>query len=423
MLLAPPTHRLAAVGYADLRLAVVSPFVDRRHGTERALAELLERLARIYHCEIHLYSQRVEDLALEDPDALRTPDSGAIYWHKVPSVPGPHLLAYLWWFFANHIQRFWDVRVHGLNFDLLYSPGINAFDADAISVHIVFQEFYRRVRPRLSFRGAPLSLWPILLHRHFYYGLICFLERRIYACRHTALTAISRHAADCLAEFYRRDDVCIVRHGVDIGTFHPAVRAARRDAARASFQIAPSEFCLLLIGNDWKSKGLDALLQAMSHCADLPLKLLVAGTDDRRNYAETIGVLHLEGKVRFLDPSPDVVQFYAAADAYVGPSLEDAYGLPILEAMACGLPVIASARAGASEILRDAENGFLLRNPEDSLELAGLLRCLCSDPAPRLRIGEEAARTAAQESWDRHAADTWEFLNAVLRRRAASPPA
>jgi len=41
-------------GCANLRLAVVSPFVDRRHGTERAIAELLERLARDYHCEIHL---------------------------------------------------------------------------------------------------------------------------------------------------------------------------------------------------------------------------------------------------------------------------------------------------------------------------------------------------------------------------------
>ena len=51
-------------GCADLRLAVVSPFVDRRHGTERVLAEVLERLAGKYGYEIHLYAQRVEDLAL-----------------------------------------------------------------------------------------------------------------------------------------------------------------------------------------------------------------------------------------------------------------------------------------------------------------------------------------------------------------------
>jgi UDP-glucose:(heptosyl)LPS alpha-1,3-glucosyltransferase len=121
--------------------------------------------------------------------------------------------------------------------------------------------------------------------------------------------------------------------------------------------------------------------------------------------------------VRFLQPSRDVVKFYAAADAYIGPSLEDAYGLPILEAMACGLPVIASSRAGASEILRNAENGFILRNPEDIHELAALLRRLYSDPNLRGRLGEEAARTAAEQSWDRNALDTWEFLKATLARK------
>src|SRR5436190_19493283 len=66
------------LGRVDVRLAVVSPFVDRRHGTERSLAELLERLARIYHCEIHLYSQRVDDLALGPPAGASASERGEI---------------------------------------------------------------------------------------------------------------------------------------------------------------------------------------------------------------------------------------------------------------------------------------------------------------------------------------------------------
>jgi glycosyltransferase involved in cell wall biosynthesis len=111
------------------------------------------------------------------------------------------------------------------------------------------------------------------------------------------------------------------------------------------------------------------------------------------------------------------MQFYAAADAYVGPSLEDAYGLPILEAMACGLPVIASSRAGASEIIRNGEDGFVLRDPEDSRELAALLRTIYSDVSLRAKIAEEAARTAAEHTWNRNAAATWEFLTAALARK------
>src|SRR5580704_11754407 len=93
-----------AAGYADLRLAVVSPFVDRRHGTERAVAELVERLARDYGCEIHLYAQRVEDIALsgnKTQRAARSAESGSIFWHTVPSIPGPHLAQFLVWLFLN----------------------------------------------------------------------------------------------------------------------------------------------------------------------------------------------------------------------------------------------------------------------------------------------------------------------------------
>ncbi|MGH9742226.1 MAG: hypothetical protein ACRD51_07710, partial [Candidatus Acidiferrum sp.] len=78
-----------------MRLAVVSPFVDRRHGTERALAELLERLAMEYGCEIHLYAQGVEDLRLSGRRSPRSSGSGAIFWRKVPTIPGPHVMQFL----------------------------------------------------------------------------------------------------------------------------------------------------------------------------------------------------------------------------------------------------------------------------------------------------------------------------------------
>jgi len=399
-----------------LRLAVVSPFVDRRHGTERALAELLERLARDYGCEVHLYAQRVDDLK-GVTRARQGSSASPIVWHAVPTIPGPHLVAFVGWLLANGLQRFWHSRFRGLKCDLLYSPGINAFGADAISVHVVFGEFYRRVRPRLRLRGTALSRWPVIIHRRLYYGLICFLEGLIYTGKGTALTAISQHSADCLKELYGRGDVRVIRHGVEITVFEPNTRRARRDSERSALQVGSREFCLLLIGNDWKNKGLDTLLRAIAECAELPLSLLVVGSDDRREYYETVQKLGINTRVKFLEPSSDVMKFYAATDAYVGPSLEDAYGLPILEAMACGLPVIASARAGASEIVRDAENGFILRNPEDSHELAVLLRRLCCDPSVCIRVGEQAARTAAEQSWDRHANDTWEFLNDCLAKK------
>jgi glycosyltransferase involved in cell wall biosynthesis len=399
-----------------LRLAVISPFLDRRHGTERCVIEQLERFAKLPGVEIHLYAQRVEDLA----GVVRFPEkwqAGQIVWHKVPSIPGPHLLSYSWWFATNHVRRLWDARVHGLHFDLLYSPGMNALDANVISVHVLFQEL--NAGPRGSFSGGqvPLSQWPTVLHRKMYYALIRALERVVYPQKRVVLAAISQRSADRIAESFQRDDVAIVRHGVDTQTFSSDVRLSRRGSARVAFQVSDGQFCLLLIGNDWKNKGLDVLLRAVAACAALNLGLLVVGNDNPRNYAEQIRSLRLGDRVRFVAPSSDVLQFYSAADVYVGPSIEDAYGLPILEAMACGLPIIASVRAGASEIVRHGENGFVLSDPEDAEELAALLRRLCSDPNLCQALGREAARSASEQTWDRNSRDMWSLIQKAIARK------
>jgi UDP-glucose:(heptosyl)LPS alpha-1,3-glucosyltransferase len=127
----------------------------------------------------------------------------------------------------------------------------------------------------------------------------------------------------------------------------------------------------------------------------------------------------IANRVIFLPPSPNVMQFYAAADAYVGPSLEDAYGLPIIEAMACGLPVVASSRAGAHEIITNGSDGIILRDPQNVEELAAALRSLITNPSLCAQLGERATRTAQTHTWDRNAQRTWEWLNEVASNKKA----
>jgi glycosyltransferase involved in cell wall biosynthesis len=407
-------------GLAELRLAVVSPFLDRLHGTERCIVEQLERLAARDDMEIHIYSQRIEDLKGVNryPASL---SSSRILWHKVPAISGPHLFAYIWWFTANHLLRFWDSRIRGIKFDLLYSPGINALDADVIAVHIVFHEFYKQVRGHLSFRKASPTGWPRLLHRLVYYHLIMTLERLVYLRPAVSLSSVSGLVACQLAKYFQRTDVVVIPNSVDTARFSFSLRTELRVSARRQFRLSSSDFVVLLIGNDLKKKGLDCLLAASAACRELSLRLLVVGSDRRTEYKAMVRNLGLAERVLFLDASPDVMQFYAAADAYVGPSLEDAYSLPILEAMACGLPVIASSHAGVSEIITHRKNGMILRNPKDSEELATLLRELCSNPGACERIGREAALTAGQQTWDRNAATVWKLLDqaATKKRRSA----
>jgi UDP-glucose:(heptosyl)LPS alpha-1,3-glucosyltransferase len=175
----------------------------------------------------------------------------------------------------------------------------------------------------------------------------------------------------------------------------------------------------LLIGNDWRKKGLQTLIEATSECRDLPIQLLVVGKDDAKPFEAAIQRMRLLDRVTFLAPSKDVMKFCAAADAYAGASIEDAYGLPVIEAMASGLPVIASINAGVSEVIKDGWNGLLLREPTNVLELASLIRRMVNDRSLRERLATNAVGTARQYTSDHNAAAMWDLFSRALARKRA----
>jgi glycosyltransferase involved in cell wall biosynthesis len=390
------------------RIAVVSPFLDKQHGTERPVVEWLNGVQDRF--EIHLYSQAVEDL-----------DLSRIKWHRIPTIPGPHLLNYAWWFAANHLWRAWDRAVHGLRYDLMYSPGVNCLNADVISVHIMFAELLRKNTESLRLRARPVSDWPRLFHRKVYYHVIASLERHLYRRADVTLLVIAQRVSDGLQEFYGRKDASpVVYFGLDHAIFNPARRLELREAAREQLCVKPGEFALLLIGNDWLNKGLPTLLDAMSQLRDLPLRLLVVGQDDRAPYVKSIEEKSLRKQVDFFPPRKDVESYYAAADVYVGPSKEDALPLPPAEAMACGLPVIVTAKCGVSEIITDGQDGLIMQDPVNAADLADKLRTLYKDSGSRQRLGEKAAETARRFTWDRSAQEFGEILAQALRKKDAA---
>jgi len=389
-------------------IAIVSPFIDKRHGTERRIAEWVSRLPSEY--EIHIYSQRVEDL-----------DLTRMRWHRIPRIPGPHLINFLWWFAANHLWRWWDGRFRGLRHDIVYTAGTNCLNADLVSVHIVFAEFFRQVEPELKLSGHPLRFWPRLLHRRLYYWLIIFLERRIYSNMNTGLILIARKTAADLKRFYRRDDALpVVYIGLDHQIFNRESRLRSRAQVREKLGLGDDKFVLLLVGNDWKKKGLVPLLESLAQLRDLPLVLLVAGKDDTGPFEARIHQLVLQGRVAFLPSRADVQWYYAAADVYVGPSLEDTFAQPPAEAMACGLPVITSATNGTAEIMTDGVDGLILQDPADVTGLASRIRMLYDHPILRQRLGEQASLTAQAYTWDRNGEQIRAIFAEALTRKGHS---
>ena len=450
-----PTHP----GTSDLRLAVVTPFIDRQHGTERALAELLDRLSRDYTCEIHLYAERVADLSVtmpgvaskiprsshsqkavilsrpqggegsqqspnrptqQDPPAAANnagahPQPGSVTWHRVPSIPGPHLLKFLFWIVANTAMRWWHRVAHGLRCDLVLSPGINCLDADFIIVHAVFHRLRELAneQPNQPFVPETRSSTPRRLHRGAYYATVAALERIVYRNKNIKLAAVSHRTAELLDRCFGRKDVPVIFNGIDTIQFSVPARLARRQGARFRRKLSDDELVLLLIGNDWRVKGLPAILESIAAAPDLPLRLIVAGSDVPANFQGIVEHLKVGDRCLWEPARSDVIDFYAAADVYVSPSREDSFGLPVAEAMACGLPVITSKFAGVSELVANERDGFVLTNPRDSAALTAILRRLHADPALRIRIGDSASTIAQLCTWDRNASEIYRWLQSA----------
>ena len=126
--------------------------------------------------------------------------------------------------------------------------------------------------------------------------------------------------------------------------------------------------------------------------------------------------------MKFVPPRNDIEFYYAAADAYVGPSLEDTFAQPPAEAMACGLPVIVSSANGTSEIVTDGVNGLILSDSTDSATLAAMVRRLYEDRVFRDQIASSAANSTLAYTWESNGRELVKIFEEILRRKEGSSP-
>jgi phosphatidyl-myo-inositol dimannoside synthase len=372
---------------------VVTPELHRRGGTERAVAEQIERWRSRFDTRIYAMSV--------DPT-----ERSQAEFRSVPRIPGPHLSRYLWWFAANRLLRAADTRRFGPP-DAIVSPGVNAFDADVIAVHMVFAKYWERVRTHLvgALRERPTSLR--LWHRVLFVQLIRLLERRVYEGPALLWSISSEDGRELERRFGRpAGTVGVVPHGVDVSAFDPHLRAAERLGARRSFGLTDERVVVLVANDAWK-KGVDL---AIASLARLPhdVVLAVAGDLDEAEVRALPGGGDAD-RIRVWPRRPDPLAYYAAADAVVAPSREDSFNLPAIEAMACGVPVVVSRHAGVSELVDDGTHALVVDEPEDIDRLATAIeRALEPDVASEL--GRNARALAERTNWDANADRTAELL-------------
>jgi glycosyltransferase involved in cell wall biosynthesis len=392
---APAKQRVGA----KPRVWVVSPEVHLTGGTEYCVAEQLSRWQDRF--QLTLYTTKLEGVDL----------SRAVV-RRIPASKGPVLIRYAWWFVSNAVLRWIDAKRFGSP-DVLCSPGVNALDASAIGVHIVFAKYWERVKKKVSNDLTNLRSGLRAANRVAWWAVIRRLEARAYSGPATLWAASSEDARQLEVRFGRPiRSVPVVPHGVDAKRFSGAERNLRRSAARARLGVGDSLVCLV-IGNDTYKKGADTAIAALS---DLPAEvtLAIAGNVDTRvisSLARTNGVV---GRVRLWPHSSNVLDYYAAADIFLAPSREDAFHMPALEALACELPLVVSRSAGVAELVEDGRSALLMNDPEDSAELGRLVNRLIQEPNLASELAIEGRALAERYSWDANAEATAAIVEAEM---------
>jgi len=144
---------------------------------------------------------------------------------------------------------------------------------------------------------------------------------------------------------------------------------------------------------DHWAKGHKELLEAMAGLKErYPVQALIVGGGRREDEIKVLAAgLGLAAQAHFLGQRQDVPDLLQAMDIFVLPSYSEGVSLALLEAMAAGLPVIATAVGGTPEVVTDGVTGLLIP-PRDAAALAGALERLLGDPAGARQLGENARR-------------------------------
>lgn len=225
--------------------------------------------------------------------------------------------------------------------------------------------------------------------------------RRLYA-KADAIACISRVLQDeALAFGIDASQVHLLPNAIDMVRFSPA-DADDRARRRREMGLGDDQVVCVYVGRLSREKGVLELVEAWKQVQPANAVLLLAGPDmpgspwDAGPGARAfVDANNLTSSVRFLGPTEDVSSVLQLADVAALPSHFEALGLAAIEALACGLPVVASRVGGIPDFVTEGLNGLLVP-PKDPASLAGALRTLVTDDAARRRMAAKARASVAE---------------------------
>ncbi|VTS00479.1 glycosyltransferase family 4 protein [Tuwongella immobilis] len=379
--------------------------LPNRGGCETYIADLSRRLARDGH-RVHLYACRW------DASALPT----TMHYHRLHVKRGLRFLRP--WRFAQACEDALAQADHDVTIgfdktwgqDVLYPQG---------GLHAASQAYNRRKFPNAATRwladlGKLLSPAPWSFAR---------LERKQYlGPNRPKIVVNSRMVQRHFEEFLEipADSIHVLPSAIDPGRFEPMNRLVLRNQERSDWGVEPSETVGLFVAMNYRLKGLAPLLHSVAKMErGVPFRLAVVGHPKTGRYEQLAAKLGISDRVKFLGFRADPKSAYFGADFLVHPTFYDPCSLVVLEALACGLPVVTTAFNGASELMHPGEDGFVVETPHDHAGIAQAMTRLC-DPSFRAAAASKARQTGQSWTFEQHYQGLLRmFQDVAVRRRAA----
>ena len=254
------------------------------------------------------------------------------------------------------------------------------------------------------------------LLRDFYIKRVLpFLVRRL-----TRVISVSESTKQDIVQYARvpAERIMVIPHGVDHDTYYPRDKEESQGKVCTKYGLRPP-YILYISRIEHPGKNHVRLIHAFAQLkqdSDLSHQLVLAGSDWTRaeEVHKAADAAGLGDDIRFTGfvDGADLPDLYCGADLFVFPSLFEGFGMPILEAMACGIPVACSNISSLPEVAGDAAAFF---DPRDGQAMASILRDLLGDQASREQYVESGCVRAAEHTWSRAAESTLEEIRLATR--------
>lgn len=385
-----------------MRIGLVLDRFDRRlGGVEQWTAQLADRLLARGH-ELHVVARSVADRELRPGLAA----------HLLPACPSRIALADA----AANLLR-------GLDLDVIHDMGLGWY-CDILQPH----GGSRTAANGQNLRLSPAWMRPIkrlvvrLLPRYREFDALCARQYGPSPADRAGrvVVAISQMVREDLKRHHGLTDsqIRLVYNGVDVDRFIPALRDEHRESVRRRLGVRDDQTLHLIVAHNLALKGVPALLRAMTllRSAGHDVALAVVGGKRTASFERKAKRLGVADRVRFVGAVDDPTPYYAAADVYVQPTWYDPCSLVLLEALACGLPVITTLFNGAGELITPGVHGDLLADPADEAPLAAAM-AYWSNPDRRAAAAPLCRNLMLRHPLDRNVDGVLAVYEEIVARR------